>query len=184
VRVVRHWILITFSRYVKRVTLARRVNKRIGAMNELDTDIAIAFFKARGFSEVHSIRRFSGTVMGRAGSDWVAGLNQQGETIEVFAFDDVQRYLARGVVKPLLVLSYRSRLTPEQLEAIKGRLHEPLTKAGWVGIVCDQQSEDKVQGFGADLPTLDVLSLDSIIELLDGVRRAKEAAQVDRGFNS
>lgn len=78
-------------------------------------------------------------------------------------------------IRPLLVVSYSFELTAEQAARINDKLRYALRHTTWQPLVIDAQSEGKVQAFGVDLPMLDTLSLDSIIDMLEALKRVREA---------
>jgi hypothetical protein len=91
---------------------------------------------------------------------------------------------AQRAVQPLLVVSYPFALPDEYARAVGASFAEAVQGTGWVPIVVDCMSEGKVQAFGVDAPALGELSLDDIIELLEGLKRVKEAQGWHPGLRS
>ena len=79
------------------------------------------------------------------------------------------------VAKPLLVLSFSHSLNSIQAHAMSERLTNVLSKVGWQGLVIDGMDKAQVQAFGVHPPTIDTLSLDELIELLEGAKRLRAA---------
>lgn len=82
-------------------------------------------------------------------------------------------------VQPLLVISYRTAFTKVQYNELSKHIEHLSNLTGWRVCVVDGMDEAKVQAFGLSLPTLDTLSLDSIIELLEGLKRVRDEQVVD-----
>lgn len=78
-------------------------------------------------------------------------------------------------IKPLLVISFKDNLSAKQIHRVNEVLSGSVRLSGWTGLVVDAMDEAKVQAFGVDAPLLSELSLDSVIELLEGLKRVKEA---------
>lgn len=85
------------------------------------------------------------------------------------------------ITKPLLVVSYRQILSKEQAVFMDERLKGALSKVGWAGIVVDRMDNAQVQAFNPKDYPMDTLSLDQLIELLEGVKRLKEATMHGEG---
>ena len=83
-----------------------------------------------------------------------------------------------SVVKPLLVISFRGAITRDRLDNMAIAINGRIRNIGWSTIVVDGMDEAKVQAFGVDAPLLSELSLDSVIELLEGLKRLKEAQPI------
>lgn len=80
-----------------------------------------------------------------------------------------------GYIKPLLVVSFKDTIKQGRATELSAILNHRIKGTGWTALVLDSMDEAKVQAFGVDAPLLSELSLDSIIELLEGLKRVKEA---------
>lgn len=78
--------------------------------------------------------------------------------------------------KPLLVVSFKGGFDPAHARAMNDSINRILADKGWYGIVIDKMDKAQVQAFGVDGSTIDTLSLDDVISLLEGVKRLREAA--------
>lgn len=78
---------------------------------------------------------------------------------------------------PLLIVSYSFALNTEQYAAITEKLKYVLRRTSWIPLVIDSQTEGKVQAFGVNPPSLDTLTIDEVIEMLEGLKRVREATQ-------
>lgn len=78
---------------------------------------------------------------------------------------------------PLLIVSYSFALSPEQSASIMEKLKYVLRRTSWIPLVIDSQTEGKVQAFGVNPPSLDTLTIDEVIEMLEGLKRVREATQ-------
>lgn len=153
---------------------ARRVSRRTKArkmVEDIMLNKARKWFTNHGIG-VGAVRSYNGAI---DGLDWIGykAYGADGEVAGIVSLDEL-RVEARSV-KPLLVVSYEFQLSGNQAALISERLHCALKDTGWITLVIDAQTEGKVQAFGIDLPMLDTLSTDSIIELLEALKRVREA---------
>lgn len=88
---------------------------------------------------------------------------------------NVEQSHSNGYIKPLLVVSFKDTITEDQARRCEAIFTGRVRDAGWTALVVDDMDESKVQAFGIDAPLLSELSLDSVIELLEGLKRVKEA---------
>ena len=83
--------------------------------------------------------------------------------------------------KPLLVVSFKGGFDPAHARAMNDSINRILADKGWYGIVIDKMDKAQVQAFGVDGSTIDTLSLDDVISLLEGVKRLREATMEGEG---
>lgn len=103
------------------------------------------------------------------------GRTDSGQHVTFVSMAALSDFAKRGTIKPLLVVSYRDKFTAQQYELLSQRMSVLCELTGWSVVAVDAMDEAKVQGFGVALPTLDTLSIDSIIELLEALKRVREA---------
>lgn len=104
--------------------------------------------------------------------------------VSIVAVQWVIEWNERVNANGLFVLQYAQVFTRQEAEAIEAQVAAKLNPLGYTVLVLDSMGESKVQAFGIDTPHINSMSLDEIEALLDGVRRAREASDPDRGFNS
>lgn len=78
-------------------------------------------------------------------------------------------------VKPLLVIQYRGKLSPERYELALQEAGRIEASTGYSCAVLDCMDESKVQVFGLDTPGMYPLTYDQLIDILEELKRMKEA---------
>ena len=82
-----------------------------------------------------------------------------------------------GDIKPLLAVSFPMALTQGQVNSIKSAIGTKLHDVGWKVLVLDAQQQTNALAFGINGQLMEAMPLDRLIELLEGLKRVKEAQE-------
>ena len=120
-----------------------------------------------------AVRSYNGAI---DGLDWIGykAYGADGEVAGIVSLDELR--IGVSITKPLLVISFPFTLTARQFDVIKRAIGERLMEHGWMAAILDAQPERRVEAFGVDSERMESMSLDSIIELLEALKRVREGA--------
>jgi len=122
---------------------------------------------------VTDITYYTGPI-GSAIATGYVGLDEAGSVVGIVSLDALEREVEQSSVKPLLVVSFRESLTSEQVKKVNEVLCNKVGSNGWLSLVVDCMDEAKVQAFGVDATTLDTMSTDALIEMLESLKRVRD----------
>lgn len=121
---------------------------------------------------VGAVRSYNGAI---DGLDWIGykAYGADGEVAGIVSLDELM--VEARSVKPLLVISFPFALTARQVDVIRRAIGERLMEHGWMAAILNEQPERRVEAFGVNSERMEAMSLDSIIELLEALKRVREA---------